>query len=151
MRRGGGFALADAEDEDAWAKEDEAEFQGMAYTEAGGPGHVISLRFGTTRMRVDRPTRPLPLPLWRVEAHGHRIPLSEALLLTLEENDGEGVIIGNPDLRMWGVGDDVYKALEDFSSTFVSVFRSYDATPPEQLTEDAREYLATLRSLIAEE
>lgn len=148
MSRDGALALADAEDE--WTPRDEAELQEMAFEGAmiiyTSHGHV---RWKSVESRQPAARPEGPVPLWSVEAHGERLTFSRALLLMIEEEDG-GVLIGSPERRMWGAGDDVYSALRDFSETFVSVLRSYEAAAPADLSEDAQEYLASLRGLITQ-
>lgn len=147
MNGRGGVAFADyAEDE--WSPDDESAFQAMVPAEDaepfGRPGNVIRLR------DVLFVQRPLRLPVWGLEAFGGQLRLKNALLLHLEP-DEDGVLLGSPDLRMWGSGGNMFEALNDFSETFVNVLRSYEATPPDQLTPDAVAYLRLLQSLVARE
>jgi hypothetical protein len=137
-----GVVFADSE-EDEWKPEDEAKYRELALVEAevGGDWLIEVPR----SIRVDVLPR---FPLWRIAGHGEQLILRDALLVTVEPEDGK-VLLGSPELRMWGLGPDVFSALEDFSNTFIAVLRSYEATSQDQLTRDAVEYLALLQSLIA--
>jgi hypothetical protein len=147
-RRGGvAFAFADAEDEDEWTSDNEAALQSMVLAE-GSAGVVVEF----SSKIVNRSLAPLShtprLPLFAVEGAGQRVKFKQALMVTLEEAD-EGVLLGSPELRMWGSGANAFAALRDFADTFVRVLRDYEATPRERLTQDAAEYLHSLQSLVA--
>jgi len=139
MRRGGAaLAFADAEDE--WTREDEQEVEGLVAAEGEwqlavfGPKPVMS---------------PMHIPIWELEGHGERVAFHEALILHLAEEVGEGVYLESPELRIWGMGKDQFAALRDFSATFVEVLRSYESTPNRELSSDAVDYVGKLKARIA--
>jgi hypothetical protein len=143
MRRG---VVAFANEEDRWSPEDEEEVQDLVAAEAPAEEHSVGFRSASPVIRMVSPVR---VPLWELVAQGRRIKFRDALMVELAEEDGEGVLLENKDLRIWGMGKDAFAALEDFSDTFVAALQSYESTPDHELSSDAREYLRKLRALIA--
>jgi hypothetical protein len=139
-------ALADWEDEDEWTRADEEELSEMISAEVSTPIHADIL--GSRAARQELPHSLYPL--YEIKASGLHLSFAPPLTVTIEteEEDG-GVIVSSPELRIWGVGQDTYGAVRDFSSTLVNVLRSYEQTPRGELTGDAQEYLALLHSFIS--
>ena len=75
-------------------------------------------------------------------------PLAKTLVVSVE-SDVADIVMSNRKLRIFGVGDDVYQALEDFDRTFTQILESYANTPAEQMSPGAVEYLEELRSYLA--
>lgn len=86
-------------------------------------------------------------PLWELEAGQERVLLRRPLAVLIEETDSE-CIVSNDSLRIWGIGDSKYPALEDFARTFIAVLDTYSGTPAEQLSIDASKYLDRVKALV---
>jgi hypothetical protein len=78
---------------------------------------------------------------------GHHT-LRRTIVVSVERDDSD-IIMSNSRLRIWGVGRSLYDALDDFATTYIEVLRSYERTPPSEMTDAALAYLLELQSYIA--
>jgi len=138
-----GSRSALAEWEDEWTPEDEGEFTEMVSTEMTLTKAVV---LGMSILDQELP-HSIVYPLFHISALGLKLHLRPPLTVAVDDSD-EGVIVDNPQLRIWGTGSNKYEALEDFSRTFVEVLRSYEETPEQEMTSDALEYRRLLQSYI---
>lgn len=112
----------------------------------------VDVRFESAAGESERSARDARAPatlavLYPLNRLGLR-PLRRPMVVSVERDDAD-VVMSNSRLRIWGVGDSIYDALEDFSKTFTEVLRSYENTPHDQMTEGAVTYLQELRSYLA--
>jgi hypothetical protein len=82
-------------------------------------------------------------PVWRLADRELRLPIIVQL-----ESDEHEVIVGSSALRIWGVGPDRYRALEDFKQTFEAILRSYSESPEDELTARAVQYRDALLTYV---
>lgn len=75
--------------------------------------------------------------------------LKKPLLIIIEQGINPDIfIIGNEELNKYGIGSSKEEALKEFEDFIIADYRTLKESPPEQLSEDAKELLTLYDSYI---
>jgi len=79
--------------------------------------------------------------------HSKHYRLKQPLPVVVER-DNHLIICSLPELHIYGCGDTIDEALQEFEHILVTVYESYFNTPKEELTQDAQIFLLELEALL---
>jgi len=80
-------------------------------------------------------------------SHSKHYRLKQPLPVVVER-DNHLIICSLPELHIYGCGDTIDEALQEFEYLLVTVYESYFNTPKEELTQDAQIFLLELNALL---
>ena len=79
--------------------------------------------------------------------HSKQYRLKQPLPIVIEKKN-HFIICSRPELHLYGCGDTIDGALQEFEHILMTVYESYSNTPKEELTQDAQILLLELNELL---
>ncbi|MBM3237754.1 hypothetical protein FJZ31_15810 [Candidatus Poribacteria bacterium] len=97
-------------------------------------------------------TEPIPYAEFKLiqlthPLHSKHYRLKQPIPVLIEK-ENHLVICSLPELHIYGCGDTIDDALQEFEYILVTVYESYSNTPKEELTQDAQIFLFELNGLL---